>query len=318
MHEEWRAHRSAMTKAFHVVDIKNMTAQFVTVANKLCAYLETVADTGHTVDMVPVLKAATLDIIGITAFGYNFGAIDGLYRGVSPPAAAAFQFLMTELRRRSFSANPLLQLYWTPTAANAKHAECRKLLRGIIDDIVRTRVTESTSTSGPAQHEDLLQHMLRAREADADARAGGHITEESLTDSLLTLLFGGYDTTSLALSFALWLLHTSPSVNKRLLAELDAQLPADPLQITDTVVGNLKFARAVFEETLRLYPPAPITARTLTANVTLCDGTQLPSGTQVEIPISIIQRDPENWPDEPGAVTVYTFVVCFLWVVCVI
>lgn len=57
---------------------------------------------------------------------------------------------------------------------------------------------------------------------------------------------------------------------------------------------RLVFCQACLTEALRLYPPAPLTVRTLEEDLTL-DGHVLPKGTMVYMPIWWIHRYAPNW-----------------------
>lgn len=299
MDDEWKVHRTAMNKAFHVVDLKGMVTTFASVGGRLCDYLAQCAASHSVIDLVPTLKAATIDVVGITGFGYDFKAVDSLKSGKVPFAVHEFQWLQAELVRRTFSMNPLLRFYWLPTAANREHARCRAVVRGLVSNIVAHRMQ---STTGSGTHEDLLQHMLEAAREDKS----GLITEESLTDSLMTLVFAGFDTTSLALSFASYLLTQHPGVLSKLRAELDRELPSDVTQVTAEVVGRLRYTRAVLEESMRLFPPVPVTARTLTQEITLSNGVTVPSGVKFIISSHAVHHDQHNWP-QPGDMLIASF-----------
>jgi cytochrome P450 len=292
MDDEWKVHRTAMNKAFHVVDLKGMVTTFASVGARLCDYLAQCASQHTAIDLVPTLKAATIDVVGITGFGYDFHAVDSLLSGKTPFAVHEFQWLQAELVRRTYSMNPLLRFYWLPTAANREHARCRSVVRGLVSNIVAHRM-KAAGSSGT--HDDLLQHMLEAAKEDKS----GLITEASLTDSLMTLVFAGFDTTSLALSFATYLLTQHRDVLVKLREELDREMPRDAAQVTADVVGRLRYTRAVLEESMRLYPPVPSTARTLTQEVTLSNGVSVPPGVQFAISSHAVHRDAHNWP-QPG------------------
>lgn len=55
------------------------------------------------------------------------------------------------------------------------------------------------------------------------------------------------------------------------------------------------------DETLRMYAPAYTTKRVTVSPVVLSTGVTIPEDTYVSIPIAFVHRDPQNWPDEPGA-----------------
>lgn len=93
--------------------------------------------------------------------------------------------------------------------------------------------------------EDILSLMMAARDEEGKA-----MTEIELRDELITLLFGGHETTASALAWAFYWIHRYPEVRERLLEELNSVDPeTDP-----TAIAKLPYLNAVCSETLRIYP----------------------------------------------------------------
>ena len=101
------------------------------------------------------------------------------------------------------------------------------------------------------------------------------------------------DTTSVTLTYALYLISKNPEIERICLNEIN-----EAKSIMDT--DNLWFCRAVILETLRLYPPGDITARSLQKEVEFKGGFVAPAGTMVSIAIWSIHRNEYNFtrPDE--------------------
>merc|ERR1712217_798510 len=106
-------------------------------------------------------------------------------------------------------------------------------------------------------------------------------------------MFGGFDTTSIALTYALFLLATHPEQLARLRHEVDGVLELG-CEFSSKDLKSLPYCTNVIKETLRLYPPAPLTARTLTSAVDL-DGFAADAGVKVMVPIWWVHRDEDVW-----------------------
>lgn len=98
------------------------------------------------------------------------------------------------------------------------------------------------------------------------------------------------DTTSVTLTYAIYVLSKHPSVEQICVAE--ARKAKSIIDIDD-----LGYCRAVILETLRLYPPADTTLRSLQKPVTLKGGFVAPQGCNVCIPIWTIHHSSDNFPD---------------------
>jgi cytochrome P450 family 4 len=97
------------------------------------------------------------------------------------------------------------------------------------------------------------------------------------------------DTTSVTLTFALFLLAQNPQVQEHLVQELQV------VKSTENV-DDLVYCKAVIWETLRLFPAAVRTNRVLAKPVQLSGGFVAPEGCRINIPIWSIHRDEKNFP----------------------
>jgi cytochrome P450 len=243
------------------------------------------------------LKAATMDIFGRTGFAQDFGAVQSLIDGEIPFGITELELALKEHARRIVSPNPLLKYYWLPTTANRTFKAHQRKVRELIGGIVEARLKQQEEHPDSRPHEDLLQFMLEAAREDTT----GLITQESLTDSLITVLVAGFDTTSLGLAAAVYLLSQHDDKLARLHDELARELPTAVPSVDADTIARLRYTKAVFEEAMRLFPPVPITVRTTTSDVTLSTGAVIPTDTMVWLPMHLTHRNPEHWHD-PGTV----------------
>jgi len=92
-----------------------------------------------------------------------------------------------------------------------------------------------------------------------------------LRDEILNILIAGHDTTASTLTFVVFLLSLHPDVFKRLRAEvLEVVGPTE--RPTYENIRDMKYLRAVLNETLRLYPPGPVNSRFSINETTLPEG----------------------------------------------
>jgi len=269
-----------------------MSEDMIGVGNQLCDYLDTFS--GKEVKLLPILKGATFDVIGLAGFGHDFGSIKALAEGRPPPPAfAAFSFLQNDVFERQFKRfvlSPTSLLYWLPTENNLRHAKEHKILTEIIDSLISKFQSGKVSTE-EREHENFLKYMINAK----DEATGEGMSRQALIDNTRTLLFGGFDTSSLTLAFTAHLLSQHPDVQRKLHLEVDAYIPTDHTP-TYSDFKNLPFTTACVKESLRLFPPLPLTARTLTEDMKI-DGEILPAGSMVWIPIVTVHRFKGNYPE---------------------
>ena len=133
---------------------------------------------------------------------------------------------------------------------------------------------------------DLLTLLLSARDPE-DGRA---IADADVRANIVTFINAGHETTANALTWTLYLLSQSPEWRER--AEADADRAFDS---NGTVVAEKsEILRAVFEEALRLYPPAAMLARQAIADDELA-GIRIPAGTVVTVSPYVLHRRRGLW-----------------------
>lgn len=109
---------------------------------------------------------------------------------------------------------------------------------------------------------DLLSMLIEAQDEENENE---HMSDRQVRDEALTLFVAGNDTTTNALTWALYLLSQNPQVTHCLHDELDHVLGGRTPSYAD--IESLPYTRMVFSETLRLYPPAWIMLRASVENI---------------------------------------------------
>src|SRR6202011_4250822 len=109
----------------------------------------------------------------------------------------------------------------------------------------------------------MIRLLLEAR----DSQTGEPLDNTALRNEAAVIFMAGHETTANSLAWAWYLLSQAPEVEERLHAELAQVLDRRPPPLDD--VSELIFTRAIFEETIRLYPPVPLLARQALRNETI-------------------------------------------------
>ncbi|CAO2630599.1 Cytochrome P450 3A31 [Lemmus lemmus] len=111
----------------------------------------------------------------------------------------------------------------------------------------------------------------------------------------IIFIFGGYETSSNTLAFALYLLATHPDIQKTLQDKIDVAFPNKAPPNYDKVM-EMEYLDMVLNETLRLYTIFHRLERVCKQDVKM-DGVFIPKGSIVMIPIFSLHRDPQYWPE---------------------
>lgn len=297
--KEWKLYRRAVHKSFTPTLLQESQEAInhvgKTLARSLLERLKMKSPQSQQQEhkVYQLMKMATADVFGLCFLGVDFGASRTLEL---PQLAASFEFLTSEFQRRvkrPFDL-PASQYEW-PTPTNRKHAHHRKIIRSyILEQLVATKNNQATGNS-QAGGGNLLSHIWKA--AEAEAKALGQIVDaEAVCDVAMTLLFAGYDTTSITLSFALYLLAKNPNIYQTCLEEVDAVFQAQGEGSGLQSYEKLPYTRAVIQESLRLYSPVVVGSRVLEKELVL-HGHVIPQGTVAYVPVSMIHTHECNFPD---------------------
>jgi cytochrome P450 len=158
-----------------------------------------------------------------------------------------------------------------------------------MDAIIYAMIDERRRS--PGDRGDLLSMLLEAVDPeDPTAR----MSNQQIHDECLTIMLAGHETTANALSFALWLMAKHPDVQLRLHEEATGVLGNRAATADD--YGRLPYATQVFSETLRLYPPVWVIARTCIQSYEIA-GYRIPRGAVLVASQFVVHRDARFYPD---------------------
>jgi cytochrome P450 len=176
--------------------------------------------------------------------------------------------------------------HWAPTLKNARF---RRALEDL-DEVVYSLIGERRERG--EDEGDLLSMLLSAR----DEVTGEGMSEKQLRDEVMNLLIAGNETTAVALSWTWHLLHRHPEAERKLHEELGKVLGDRTPTFGD--LPDLTYARMLFKEAMRLYPPAWIISRRPLEDDEI-GGYRVPAGATVLISPYVTHRNPGYW-DRPG------------------
>jgi len=141
---------------------------------------------------------------------------------------------------------------WIPRLTRLKGTKAVANLRDMIGTILRKRKAEKAK--GHELPDDFLTRLLSVGSNDERA-----FSDIEIEDQLLAFIGAGHETTARALSWLFYLLSNDTKSRDRFEAEID-ELDMDTIP-PENWGDQLPFALACFEETMRLFPPAPFIVR---------------------------------------------------------
>ena len=271
----WQKAHDVLMPAFSQQSMRRYHAIMFDVADELT----TRWDERETVDVSADATRATLETIGRCAAGHPFGAFD------SEDPHPFVEHMVAGLKG-SDRVGVLRQTFlprWFARRAERRVLVHAAAMHRIADEIVAERLRE-----GPGRHDDLLELMLQSDLEPANIRY-----------QLINFLVAGHETTSGALSFALYFLARHPEIADRARAEI-ADVWGEQQRPDFELIAKLRYVRRVFDEALRLHPTVPGYYRAARDDTLLAGVHPMRKGDWVLALTMTLHRDP-RWGDDPDA-----------------
>ncbi|XP_043714420.1 cytochrome P450 81Q32-like [Telopea speciosissima] len=153
--------------------------------------------------------------------------------------------------------------------------------------MVRTHRTQSKEEK--TKTKTIIDVLLSLREAEPE-----YYTDEIIIGIILTLLSAGTDTSAGTMEWAMSLLLNNPKVLKKAQAEIDAKVGQGRV-IDESDLANLPYLHCIINETLRMYPAAPLLVPHESSEECIVGGFTVPRGTMLLVNMWAIQNDPKLW-----------------------
>ncbi|MBO0794350.1 MAG: cytochrome P450, partial [Ktedonobacteraceae bacterium] len=231
--ESWLRQRRLIQPAFHKQSIAAFGSLLCTETLAILERWEEQAKSGQPVNIAHEMEEVTLHIVSKAMFHRDFTRQSQLF---IRSFQLAHQILGEHLR---FPFPP----FSLPTPRHRQFRAAIQQMDEMVFDIIRQHRQQH-------HHDhDLLSMLLSA----VDEETGKGMSDQQIHDEVITFLAAGSETTACTLTWMWYLLSQHPTVEQRLLAELNETLAGAPPTVDD--LPRLPYARMIIDETLRLYPP---------------------------------------------------------------
>jgi cytochrome P450 len=273
--QSWLHQRRLIQPAFHRKRVAalgtQMTEATLAMLNRWQGFAEH-AGSGQPLDIAAEMYQLTLCIVGKTLF--NIDLRDG---------ASDFEqaFLRVNRLYAEYFYAPFPPLN-VPIPRNRRLQAAIRSLNEVVDTIINERRRQNRDKG------DLLSMLLMAR----DEETGQGMNEQQVHDEVMTMLMAGHETVATSLTWTLYLLSQHPDVEQRFHVELDEVLGGNMPTVEH--IAKLSYTQMVFEEALRLYPPAWLFGRKAIADDEI-RGYHIPANSMIFISPHCTHRHPAFW-----------------------
>jgi cytochrome P450 len=278
--ESWRLQRRSLAPLFSPRLVAEFAPAIQRVAEATVERLSHRRD-GAVTDLGELTSRMTLEVLEQTLFSQGLGR-----------ETSEFQRAVTSYFESFGRLDPLDLIgapAFLPRFGRRRGRPALKFFNDAVYAIIASR--KALLDRGGEAPRDLLTRLLAA----TDPETGLDLPDASIRANIVTFIMAGHETTANGLTWTLYLLSQSPEWRRR--AEEEAEKAYDPRRPAS--FEDCAVLRAVFEEALRLYPPAAMLARQAIKDDEIL-GRRIPAGTVVAISPYVLHRRRGLW-DNPDA-----------------
>lgn len=268
----WHAKRQALQPAFAPKAVKAFAPA---IAAATAQALERWPAGGAAMPVESALTALAMEVIMRMMFSSEIGDDARLAEG-------AIHMLSVNANQEMFW--PASWPDWMPW----KREKRRNIaaLKALIDRQIDARLAMSIE----AWPGDLLTRLLQLHRADS-----GAWPLDAVRDECMTAFLAGHETTAATLSWWAWCMAANPQAQAE--ARREVQMVLDGRAPTLEDLPALDYLDRTLQETLRLYPAAPILMSRRAIKPVRLGGWTLPARTILTVPLGLMQRDPRWFPE---------------------
>ncbi|MEU5211142.1 cytochrome P450 [Streptomyces sp. NPDC020742] len=284
----WAKAHEVLMPAFALGSMRTYHPAMLKVARRVIAAWDRRMAEGTPVQVAEDMTRMTLDTIGLAGFGFDF---ESFTRGDDAHPFVEAMVRCLQWSGRKFARDP----EGDHTEEDAAFRADADYLASVVDEVIAAR-----TAGGESGEDDLLGLMLGARDRDEDGAEGGPSLDlANIRNQVITFLIAGHETTSGALSFALYHLLKNPTALRMVQREADELWGdrADP-DPTFEDIGRLPFTRQALNEALRLWPTAAAFTRQAQQDTLLGGRYPVKAGELITVLTPMLHRDPA-WGDNP-------------------
>ncbi|OAV90036.1 hypothetical protein PTTG_06619 [Puccinia triticina 1-1 BBBD Race 1] len=298
----WAWHRSLTRPHFvreRIADVVAMEEH----SQRVATWLSTQTELGKSVDIQDIFARYTLTVGTQHLFGRCVDSLNDLFhdRTQNGPNAADFAQNFVAAQHwaiiNSLLLHPLLISLGFRYRDKATE-EVRQVVDSLVQDAsqslasdIKSNASDTDKVEGGIVAENLLDHLLTSG-----------CSKELVRHECLNILLAARDTTASLLSSCVYELARESTrkteIWKRLKEEVERLGSGIDGLLTLDQVREMKYLRAVLNETLRLHPPVWANTRHAFEDDVLPSGVFVPAGTDCRYFIREFQRNPEVWGED--------------------
>ena len=294
--EHWDKIRRALTPAFSNKKMRMMSPLIQKSCEKLRNKMAAMSDTNSSVNVGELFKMFTMEVILSTAFSRDIGQEYNQDNPLSKAVTNIFILMTSSLNAEKVTmitshfpwSMPLLRFF----ARKSVEVQSWDYVEETALKLIEDRRNAMATTGSTAK--DLLQSMLEAHDEN---KSGGYLTNERIVATIMNIILAGYETISSALSYTAYLLALNPTIQDKLIKKINDYYEANPDCSLYDAAENIEYVNMVVSESMRIFPPGPISSRECNETCAVADGLIIEKGSSILFPMFVLHHNPKYWPN---------------------
>uniref|UniRef100_A0AAT9UTR7 Cytochrome P450 6PW2 n=1 Tax=Maconellicoccus hirsutus TaxID=177089 RepID=A0AAT9UTR7_MACHI len=282
----WKNLRTKLTPTFTSGKMKYMFSLVQECAEEICQVIDKRIKANSIIDVKDFSTRYTIEVISSCAFGLKAHTIqDG---------SSIFKLMALKIfSGRLFVRIMIITRSVIPWLKKIKFSILDKEVKSFFYDLVENTIEHRKTNS--VIRNDFLQLLINMRD---DAKQNFVMTNELLTAQCFLFFVAGFDTSSMAISGALYELSANAKIQKKLRDEIDEYLDKYENTVCYEMIKEMPYLNQVVSETLRKYPVLGALNRICVKRYRIPDTKVfIEKGTEVLIPIAGLHSDPHYFTD---------------------
>ncbi|KAK0199315.1 cytochrome P450 [Desarmillaria ectypa] len=241
-----RRQRKVLNPAFSPANLRNFQIIFQQCSDKLVNAMRRSTGTSEPTDVADWMSKVSLDIIGLSAFRYDFGSLEGrdtelegalkyLHTASWQSGPSILEFMVVALIR-ILPDSVLTILKLVSTRGARQLASVGEIARKIAREILAAQAEPGAQDESDKDIVDILTR----------ARLTGQMLDDEIESQFVTFLIAGHETTATTLTWLLYELAVHP--------EHQSIIREEVMHFYHDNYDSLPFLNAAIKETLRLHP----------------------------------------------------------------
>jgi len=285
--EEWEIQRRLIDQVFQIANLKRVFPSMVEATQALLHRLESKKNDDY-IDIDEEMTLVTADVIVRTI----------LSRPLEQNEASEIFQAFSRYQKRAGRALVLRFLRLPKGLIQRSLKRDAAIIRDWIQCSIHERLNQhKLNRPNSSNPKDLLDMLILAK----DPKTNKVFSEEDLVDQVCFLFLAGHETSASSLGLSAWLLALDPKVQERtrneVLLAVGERSASEMLESEE--IRQLPYVEAVFNETLRLYPPVSFFIREKTQNHTELQTSEgakkCPVGALLTLSPWVIHRHEKHW-----------------------